>query len=118
MAEDELAKVGPISKLPSGTVTGADRWAVGNIEGEYFAVTRRCRHLLADLADGSIDAAGCLVCPWHASKYDVQTGQMLRGPQGIFAKVPGLGFAYKLFTIVVPLGRGQVVKKGKTLYVK
>ncbi|MFN2487874.1 MAG: hypothetical protein ABR609_14950 [Acidimicrobiia bacterium] len=38
--------------------------------------------------------------------------------KGIFARVPGLGFAYKLFTIVVPLGRGQVVKKGKTLYVK
>lgn len=52
-------------------------------------VTRRCRHLGADLANGSIDADGCLVCPWHQSKYDVRTGRMVRGPQGIFARCLG-----------------------------
>ena len=49
--------------------------------GQYFAVTRRCRHLYADLAGGRIDREGCLVCPWHGSKYDVSTGRMVRGPQ-------------------------------------
>ena len=44
---------------------------------------------------GSIDADGCLVCPWHRSKYDVRTGRMVRGPQGIFARVPGLGVTFK-----------------------
>ena len=116
-AKDEVA-VGPASKLPPGTVTGADRWAVGNIAGDYFAVTRRCRHLYADLAAGHIDDDGCLVCPWHASKYDVDTGQMVRGPQGIFARIPGLGLGYRLLTAIVPLGRGKVVKRGRNLYVK
>src|SRR5437763_12246712 len=83
-------RVGPASELPSKKVTGAGRWAVGNGGGEYFAVTRRCRHLYADLANGRIDQDGCLVCPWHGSKYDVRSGRMVRGPQGAFAKVPGL----------------------------
>lgn len=35
-------------------------------------MSRRCRHQLADLAHGSLDADGCLVCPWHGSRYDVR----------------------------------------------
>ncbi len=112
-------RVGPASELPPGTVTGAGRWAVGNSEGEYFAVTRRCRHLFADLAGGRIDKRdGCLVCPWHGSKYDVKTGRMVRGPQGVFAKIPGLGPAFKGLTRVVPLGRGEVVEREGTLFVR
>ncbi|MGH9136274.1 MAG: Rieske (2Fe-2S) protein, partial [Acidimicrobiales bacterium] len=52
------------SELTPGVVVGAGRFAVGNADGHLFAVTRRCRHLGADLANGSIDRAGCLVCPW------------------------------------------------------
>jgi len=111
-------EVGPASELTPGTVTGAGRYAVGNADGELFAVTRRCRHLYADLANGSIDEEGCLVCPWHGSKYDVETGRMVRGPQGVFAKIPGLGTAYKALTQVLPLGRGRVVERDDVLYVE
>lgn len=113
---DEV-EVGPVADLSPGSVTGAGPYAVGNADGELFAVTRRCRHLYADLAGGTIDEAGCLVCPWHGSKYDVETGRMVRGPQGIFARVPGLGTAFKALTVVLPLGRGRVVERGDTLYV-
>ncbi len=111
-------EIGPASELTPGTVTGAGRYAAGNAGGELFAVTRRCRHLGADLADGTIDDEGCLVCPWHGAKYDVGTGRMVRGPQGIFAKIPGLGLAFKLLTRVVPLGRGKIVDRDGTLYVE
>lgn len=104
----------PASSVPEGTVTGVGEYAVGN-NGEYFAVGRRCRHLRADLAGGKIDADGCLVCPWHASKYDVKTGLMLRGPQGIYAKIPGLGWAFKTLTKVIPLKRGTVELRGPDL---
>ena len=114
---DEV-KVGPASELTPGTVKGAGRYAVGNADGELFAVTRRCRHLNADLANGRIDEAGCLVCPWHESKYDVATGKMVLGPQGVFAKIPGLGTAFKALTSVFPLGRGRVVERDDTLYVE
>ncbi len=112
-------RVGPASDLPPGTVTGAGRWAVGNADGRYFAVSRRCRHLYADLASGRIDKRdGCLVCPWHGAKYDVTTGRMVRGPQAGFEKVPGLDAAYEALTRVVPLARGRVVERDGILFVR
>jgi nitrite reductase/ring-hydroxylating ferredoxin subunit len=109
--------VGPASELTPGTVKGVGKYAVGNADGKLFAVTRRCRHLYADLAGGKIDKDGCLVCPWHASKYDVKTGRMLRGPQGVFAKIPGLGAGYIALTRVLPLRRGKVVERDGNVYV-
>ncbi len=111
-------EVGPATELAPGTVRAAGRYAVGNSQDELFAVTRRCRHLGADLADGSIDDEGCLVCPWHGASYDVATGRMTRGPQGIFAKVPGLSAGFELLTRVLPLGRGEVVERDGTVFVR
>ena len=111
-------EVGPRADLPAGTVTGAGPFAVGNNGGELFAVSRRCRHFGADLANGTLDGQGRLVCPWHQSAYDVRTGRMVRGPQGIFAKVPGLGAAFKALTRVLPLQRGEVTERDGCLYVR
>lgn len=111
-------EVGPASELAPGVVKGAGRYAVGNSDGDLFAVTRRCRHLYADLADGSVDDEGCLTCPWHGAKYDVETGRMVRGPQGIFARIPGLGLAFKALTVMLPLGRGTVNERDGTVYVE
>jgi len=116
--DDAGERIGPASEVPPGTATGFGRWAVGNAGGEYFAVTRRCRHLYADLAGGSIDPDGCLVCPWHGSRYDPETGRMVLGPQGIFAKVPGLGASFKLLTKVMPLGRAKVEERDGTLFLR
>ena len=98
------------------TVTGVEGYAVGD-NGEYFAVGRRCRHLRGDLAEGSIDTDGCLVCPWHQAKYDVTTGRMTRGPQGAFAKIPGLDAAYLALTKAWPLHRGTVTVEGDELQI-
>ncbi len=110
-------RVGAVADLPPGRVTGAGRYAVGN-NGDLFAVTRRSRPVLADLAGGRIDENGCLVSPWHLAAYDVESGRMLRGPQGIFAKVPGLGTMFKLLTTVAPLGRGKVTTDSGDLFVE
>ena len=106
----------PVADLPPGSVTGSGGYAVGN-NGDYFAVSRRCRHLRADLAEGSIDADGCLVCPWHQAKYDVKTGRMTRGPQGVFAKIPGVDAGYIALTKAWPLRRGNVTVDGDELQV-
>jgi nitrite reductase/ring-hydroxylating ferredoxin subunit len=111
-------RVGATSDLPPGRITGAGSYAVGNAAGKLFAVTRRCRHLRADLAGGSIDDEGCLVCPWHGAKYDIDTGRMVRGPQGIYARIPGSDFAYRALTRVLPLRRGEVEERGGTLFVQ
>ena len=112
-----MRRVSTESELRPGTVTGSGGYAVGN-NGDYFAVTRRCRHLRADLADGSIDADGCLVCPWHGARYNVDSGRMTRGPQGVFAKIPGLSPSFKLLTRIVPLGRRRVVVSDGSVYLE
>ena len=110
-------EIGSVDDLPAGKVTGVGAWAVGNTGTEKFAVGRRCRHLRADLGGGSIDDDGCLVCPWHQAKYDVHTGKMVRGPQGIFAKIPGFDALEKAITTVLPLRRGKVSERDGKLYV-
>ena len=106
----------PVADVPPGSVTRSGGYAVGN-NGDYFAVSRRCRHLRADLADGSIDADGCLVCPWHQAKYDVKTGRMTRGPQGVFAKIPGVDAGYIALTKTWPLHLGTVTVAGDELQI-
>jgi 3-phenylpropionate/trans-cinnamate dioxygenase ferredoxin subunit len=64
--------------------------AVGISEGRPFAVSNRCRHLFASLGTGHVTEEGCLECPWHHARYDVQTGRMVRGPQGVFKPVAGV----------------------------
>jgi nitrite reductase/ring-hydroxylating ferredoxin subunit len=111
-----VTRIASAADVPPGTVMRGGKYAVGN-NGEYFAVSRRCRHLGADLSEGSIAAAGCLVCPWHQSAYDVRTGRMVRGPQGVFATIPGLGAGFKALTRIIPLRREAVVERSGDLYV-
>jgi nitrite reductase/ring-hydroxylating ferredoxin subunit len=108
---------GPASDLKPPRCAGAEGWAVGKSKDEYFAVSRRCRHLYADLAGGVVDKEGCLVCPWHGSRYDVKTGRMVRGPRGIYARIPGLSAFYVALTRVWPLARGKVVERKGDLFV-
>ena len=108
-------EIGPADRLSPGTVTGVPGWAVGNTGTELFAVSRRCRHLGADLASGTIDRSGCLVCPWHGARYDVTTGRMTKGPQGLFARIPGFDAAERALTRVWPLRRRGVAERDGTI---
>lgn len=73
---------------PSGVTVVADTphgdLAVGLSDGKPFAVSNRCRHVFGPLGKGEVDGAGHLDCPWHHATYDVRSGAMVRGPQGIF----------------------------------
>ena len=64
--------------------------AVGMSAGKPFAVSNRCRHLFASLGQGRVVDEGCLECPWHGARYDVATGRMVRGPQGVFRPISGV----------------------------
>jgi nitrite reductase/ring-hydroxylating ferredoxin subunit len=111
-------RVGRVDQVGRGAIVGAGPYAVGRVDGEYFAVTRRCRHLGADLAGGRVDEDGCLVCPWHQSRYDVRSGRMVVGPQGVYARIPGLGWAFRSLTRVFPLRRGTVTERDGELFVR
>jgi len=110
--------VGKREEFDEGSVKGVGRHVVGVSNGQPFAVSRRCRHLAADLAGGRVDSKGRLVCPWHGAAYDVTTGRMVRGPQGVFAKIPGLDGLYRSLTRVLPLGRRAVVERDGCLFLQ
>ena len=57
------------------------------------------------------------MCPWHGAKYDVSTGRMVRGPQGIFAKIPGLSASFEVLTRVFPLKRRTIEQRGTALHI-
>ncbi|RNM11746.1 Rieske (2Fe-2S) protein [Nocardioides pocheonensis] len=113
-----MTEIGAAADPPAGTVREVDGFAVGHGRGKYFAVSRRCRHLGADLADGTVDEDGCLVCPWHRAAYDVDSGRMTRGPRGFYSKVPGLEPLLKSLTWVLPLRRRRVVLRRGRLFLE
>jgi nitrite reductase/ring-hydroxylating ferredoxin subunit len=109
----------PAAALPPGAVRRSGDWAVGNRgtagDDRYFAVSRRCRHQLADLSEGTVDADGCLVCPWHQSRYDVRTGEMVEGPRGFLGyhgPTPGYTQLVELLGRVARLRVRRAVRRG------
>jgi 3-phenylpropionate/trans-cinnamate dioxygenase ferredoxin component len=101
VAVDDLgaSQVAVVEKTPHGAL------AVGISAGKPFAVSNRCRHLLASLGEGHVTDDGCLECPWHGSRYDVGTGKMVRGPQGAYKPLAGI---VKATTGAIPLKRFPV----------
>ena len=85
IAVDDLgsSQVAIVQDTPHGAL------AVGMSGGHPFALSNRCRHLYAELGKGCVTDDGCLECPWHGARYDVATGKMVRGPQGLFKPLAG-----------------------------
>jgi 3-phenylpropionate/trans-cinnamate dioxygenase ferredoxin subunit len=93
MATPTAVRLVGVDELDDSQVTVVDtdhgKLAVGLSDGMPFAVSNRCRHLLASLGAGKVAEDGCLECPWHAARFDVRTGRMVRGPQGAFRPIAG-----------------------------
>ena len=106
----------PAADLPAGSVGRAGPWTVAHRrDGRVTAVSSRCRHQLADLSKGSLDKDGCLVCPWHGSRYDLDTGAMVEGPKGFLGYVgrtPGYTQLVKAYGAVLKLRRRAVTRQG------
>jgi len=52
---------------------------LANVDGAIYAVDDDCTHISGPLDQGELD--GCvLTCPLHLARFDVRTGQVLRGP--------------------------------------
>jgi nitrite reductase/ring-hydroxylating ferredoxin subunit/uncharacterized membrane protein len=46
-----------------------------------YAIADRCSHRAGPLHEGKVDGYNCVVtCPWHASKFSLRTGEVVRGP--------------------------------------
>lgn len=111
----------PAAELPPGAVRRAGSWTVVNRGGDLRAVSSRCRHQLADLSAGSLDRHGCLVCPWHGSRYDLDSGAMVAGPRGFLwyvGRTPGYSQLIAAFGRLAPLRRRPVRRDGGRIVVQ
>jgi nitrite reductase/ring-hydroxylating ferredoxin subunit len=110
----------PESEIREGQVRRLGGWAVGRSRGADFAVSRRCRHQLADLSQGRLDAEGCLVCPWHQSRYDVRTGEMVEGPRGFLGyhgPTPGYTQVVRAYASLLRLRVARALRRGDDVVV-
>lgn len=76
--------------------------ALFNIGGKFYAVDNRCTHVGGPLGEGAVEG-NVVTCPWHGSRFDVTTGQVIEPPArrpvatfpvkvvegAIFVEVPG-----------------------------
>lgn len=112
----------PVDQLPPGAVGRAGPWTLAHRrDGEVKAVSSRCRHQLADMSKGSLDANGCLVCPWHGSRYDLDSGSMVEGPKGFLGyrgKTPGYTQLVKAYGVFAVLRRRAVRRDGDRFVVE
>ena len=89
----EWIDLGPLDDLPDGRP--ALRTGKGSSTAVPLAVVRRgtrvdafvaaCSHLSGPLDEGTVEAVrgtDCLICPWHGSAFDLDTGEPRRGPAG------------------------------------
>ncbi len=84
-------------------------------------MSSRCRHQLADLSRGSLDRHGCLVCPRHGARYDLDSGRMVEGPKGFLAYVgrtPGYTRLVRAYGLLLVLRRRAVKRVGDRLVVQ
>jgi nitrite reductase/ring-hydroxylating ferredoxin subunit len=90
----EWIDLGPMDDLPEGRPTL--RTGKGSSVAVPLAVIRRgsrvdvfvatCSHLAGPLDEGTVEdvrGAACLVCPWHGSAFDLDSGEPRRGPSAI-----------------------------------
>ena len=53
--------------------------AVYNVDGTFYATQDECTHVDGPLSEGDMEGS-TIICPWHASCFDVTTGAVLKGP--------------------------------------
>ncbi len=76
-------KVTEISQVPLGTgkavQAGAKQVAIFNVGGAFYALDSLCTYRHGPLAEGALEGT-IVTCPWHGSKFDVMSGQVVKGP--------------------------------------
>ncbi len=75
-AADAAGRLGLVfraAETPAGPV------AVYRVAGRLHAIADRCPHAGATLSEGEADGS-VLTCPGHGSRFDICTGERLRGP--------------------------------------
>jgi nitrite reductase/ring-hydroxylating ferredoxin subunit len=62
-----------------GVEVGGKEIVIVNVDGKYFAIGDRCTHMSCRLSQGSLKGH-YITCPCHVSVFDVETGNVVKGP--------------------------------------
>ncbi|MEX0800758.1 MAG: chlorite dismutase family protein [Dehalococcoidia bacterium] len=77
------ARVAALEDVPDGgakvVYAGGDQVALFNVDGRLYALGNRCSHANGPLAEGVVED-GCVTCPWHASRFELESGRPVGGP--------------------------------------
>ena len=76
-------EAGPESDVREGEATcltlGKRDVALFKVGGTVYCLDNRCTHLGGPLCEGTLDDV-VVECPWHGSRFDVRTGQVVGPP--------------------------------------
>ncbi len=85
----QRVRVAAAAELPPGKCVainvGANRVAVFNVGGEYFAIDDKCPHRGGPLSEGELDGT-TVSCPWHAATFDLRSGAVTGPPANTCVK--------------------------------
>jgi nitrite reductase/ring-hydroxylating ferredoxin subunit/uncharacterized membrane protein len=80
---DDWTTVAAIDDLPDegalAVTAGNARLLLVGQGAQIWALENRCSHRGAPLSDGTVED-GCVTCPWHGSRFDLRTGEVVAGP--------------------------------------
>lgn len=76
--------VGPVDSFTEGRPFCAEingkKIVLVKIGNSFSAIDNVCNHAGGSLCDGTLEDGTTIVCPLHASQFDMRTGNVLRGP--------------------------------------
>jgi nitrite reductase/ring-hydroxylating ferredoxin subunit len=98
VAEDELTEGQPIA-----STVGTIPVLLVRTGGRIHALADRCTHRGGPLHEGRLED-GCIECPWHASRFALEDGAVVRGP----ATRPAPVFETRVFGGRVQVRRDEV----------
>jgi nitrite reductase/ring-hydroxylating ferredoxin subunit/uncharacterized membrane protein len=78
IADGSQPREGAVACLTVGGV----RVAAVRSEGALHALADRCGHRGGPLSEGDLED-GCLVCPWHGSRFELGSGLPVHGPASV-----------------------------------
>ncbi|MFQ5896235.1 MAG: Rieske (2Fe-2S) protein [Nitrospinota bacterium] len=81
-----FAKAASASEIAPGTGCTAEvngkEVALFNVGGTFYAIDNTCIHQGGPLGEGELEG-NIVTCPWHEWQYDVTTGELAEGGEGV-----------------------------------
>ncbi|MGQ0796999.1 MAG: Rieske (2Fe-2S) protein [Methanobacteriota archaeon] len=75
--------MGPEADVPEGEIrcvsVNERDYALFRVGGKVYCLANKCTHLRGPLCEGLLEDH-VVECPWHGSRFDIRTGQVVGPP--------------------------------------